>query len=463
MKILIALTPGLPPTVPIWALAHLKAFLESRGHEARVADYNVGYGIASIQEGGRWWEDSYAERYFSSDQRILRDIEAYNADIVALCSFRDCLSSTLYVARHLKRLKNPPYVIIGGPYSCRIARRAEFADAIIPGEAENSLLDVISLLEKKRPRGPIPGVILFKGEDAVYGGPPIETKDLDALPFPDFTGMDLSGYSAKAVPFSFNRGCANKCNFCTTAGLWPNFRSHSAKRIYEEMLNTAQRFGAKHMFASCTSVASDIPVLEELCDRIIAGGVWLSWEAMAAFRKELTLPLLHKMKKAGCAHLGFGLESGSDKMLAKMGKPYTAGIAEQVIRNCAEAGLALTVNVILGFPGETAQDVELTKAFLSRNIKYIPGGVAFPHECGIGGRSPMNLNPLEYGVRPDSLSDRLAWESADGKQTHQSRQELIRKFLEWAKKEGVRVGGHPADLPGVHSDSPQDPPPFSPA
>ena len=464
MNIMLLLAPGLPPTIPVWGLAHLCGLLRSLGHDAHVIDFNLHYGLPMPQDGADWWDIGFAEKFFASKpelkNRLLQDIMANKPDMVAFSAFKCCAGSTLYLGRELKKQAKPPFVVFGGPQACRLPRQSEFSDALVPGEGELALLDILELAQGRRAWGPVPGAILLRGQEAVFGGPPKLYPNPDSLPMPDFSDYDLPAYSTGMVPFSFNRGCANNCCFCTTRSLWPNFRSLSAKRIYQEMLNTTSKFGAKHLFASCTAVNLNPAVLEELCDRIIAGGIRLSWEGLGVFGPELTPELIRKLVKSGCSGLGFGLESASDRILSKMGKPYTAEIAEKVIRDCFAAGLHLNVNVILGFPGETVEDVEHTKSFLERNGKYIFGGVSYPHECGIGGNSPMNLEPEKYGIDPATLGDRLSWVSLDKKQTHESRLKLIEEFAAWARKLGLRIHEPPIAPPQIHMDSPKDPPPY---
>ena len=63
-----------------------------------------------------------------------------------------------------------------------------------------------------------------------------------------------------------------------------------------------------------------------------------------------------------CEHLHFPLQSGSDTVLAAMHRGYTA---ERYLESCAEAraviaGLAVSTDIIVGFPGETDADFERT-------------------------------------------------------------------------------------------------------
>lgn len=69
-----------------------------------------------------------------------------------------------------------------------------------------------------------------------------------------------------------------------------------------------------------------------------------------------------------CPHLHVPLQSGSDRVLAAMGRAYTAEEFLARIDAAREAipGLAVTTDVIVGFPGETEADLEQTLAVCSR-------------------------------------------------------------------------------------------------
>ena len=71
---------------------------------------------------------------------------------------------------------------------------------------------------------------------------------------------------------------------------------------------------------------------------------------------------------AFCAHLHVPLQSGSDEVLAAMGRHYTAEQFAQLIAGARKAlpGLAVTTDVIAGFPGETARQADETRALCER-------------------------------------------------------------------------------------------------
>jgi len=64
------------------------------------------------------------------------------------------------------------------------------------------------------------------------------------------------------------------------------------------------------------------------------------------------------MKKAGCHTIELGLESGSDRLLGEMGKGFTVAEAVEAVDFCVNAGIRVNAIFMLGYPGETLEDIE---------------------------------------------------------------------------------------------------------
>ncbi len=83
---------------------------------------------------------------------------------------------------------------------------------------------------------------------------------------------------------------------------------------------------------------------------------------------DITSELLAVMARhpAICRHLHIPLQSGSDAVLARMERPYTAAIYRERALAAAAAlpGLGLGCDVMAGFPGETETDLEASAALL---------------------------------------------------------------------------------------------------
>jgi radical SAM superfamily enzyme YgiQ (UPF0313 family) len=72
------------------------------------------------------------------------------------------------------------------------------------------------------------------------------------------------------------------------------------------------------------------------------------------------------MQAAGCEGVFLGIESGSDRVLRRLGRRYTAEQALRVVDLCMDAGIVPTVSFIIGLPDEDADDVERTFRLMRR-------------------------------------------------------------------------------------------------
>lgn len=123
---------------------------------------------------------------------------------------------------------------------------------------------------------------------------------------------------------------------------------------------------------------------------------------------ELTLPLIETVagEPRVCAHLHIPLQSGSDRTLARMRRPYGRADYEKAASSAASRipGLSLGADVIAGFPGETLLDFEETVLFLADSpVTYLH---VFPYSARPGtesARFPDDVSPAEKKRRVSAL------------------------------------------------------------
>ena len=123
---------------------------------------------------------------------------------------------------------------------------------------------------------------------------------------------------------------------------------------------------------------------------------------------ELTLPLIETVagEPRVCAHLHVPLQSGSDRTLARMRRPYGRADYGKAASFAASRipGLSLGADVIAGFPGETPGEFEETVSFLTDSpVTYLH---VFPYSARPGtesARFPDDVSPAEKKRRVSAL------------------------------------------------------------
>jgi len=198
------------------------------------------------------------------------------------------------------------------------------------------------------------------------GGPFFE--DGDAVEFlPDFGFAPIGEYLSPepVLPVAATRGCYwSRCGFCpeAVAPILP-YRAADAARFPALLRDLSDRYGVSRFHLTDNAIPMEI--LRSMAEggNLLRG---LSWHGFARFERELVDPgFAASLGAAGCSMLQLGLESGSQRLLDRMGKGTRVDVASEVLANLARSGIAAYVYVMLGAPGETEADAERTRAFLA--------------------------------------------------------------------------------------------------
>ncbi|MBN2854180.1 tRNA (N6-isopentenyl adenosine(37)-C2)-methylthiotransferase MiaB [Patescibacteria group bacterium] len=221
-----------------------------------------------------------------------------------------------------------------------------------------------------------------------------------------------SSYSA-VVPIG--NGCNNFCSYCVVPYARGREVYRPAKDIilevkdlikkgYKEIILVAQNVNSyrdeKYNFAK---------LLLELTK--IQGKFWLRF--FSSHPKDMSDDLIKVIGSSDkiCDHLHLALQSGDDKILKAMNRKYTISHYKNLIKKVREAkpGIAITTDIIVGFPGETkTQFLNTLKAF--KNIAFEMAYLAqYSPRPGTVSAEKMkdNVSPVEKKRRFEELNDLL--------------------------------------------------------
>jgi hypothetical protein len=209
------------------------------------------------------------------------------------------------------------------------------------------------------------GIHIVHLNDLFKMNPANEPVDFDTLPTPFYENREK--YIFDLLPFRLKHGCTwGKCSFCSLARGWnAGYRERSAKKALQEIEALIDRYHPEMLV--CRDNCINGGNLLEFC----AGfkDFKTPWAAMG--RADLSDKEIEALHSAGCRFVYFGLESGSDRVLARMNKGIDAGQMSNFIRTLSEHDIMPAPSLIVGAPGETEDDFEQTRQFILYHRNYL--------------------------------------------------------------------------------------------
>jgi radical SAM superfamily enzyme YgiQ (UPF0313 family) len=478
LKIALVQMPVWWPVDPPLGLAQAAGCLKAAGHEVSVFDLNIRlwrerapqYANLWLWEQFHFWNDpALVDRFFEDNRRLLDDaverILAGGASVVGFSVHDGAQLASLRLARRLKDADPSRRVVFGGQYFFRgdavqrVLAEGSPVDAVVRGAADAVLPDLVEELARSGTARARPGVAARRDGRVEDGGPAPLPRSLDGVPFADFTGFPMELYEdTSRIPLAASRGCVWACRFCSTREFWTGYSHMSGDRIFAEVVHQRRLFPSRRHVEFYDITANGRPeALERFCDLMIdarlgTGEAPAGWKVNAILRPEMTRGLLRKMKAAGCTSVIYGVESGSPRVLKLMNKNYSVDVAEAVLHETRAAGLFTTANFMVGFPGETEEDFQLTLAFLERNRGSLDRAYSSATFTSLEAHSYLTEHAGEFGVGPgpDGAPHNLFWSTSDGRNSYPVRLRRYKRFRALA----IRLGVDPAD--GVNGPLPME-------
>lgn len=169
------------------------------------------------------------------------------------------------------------------------------------------------------------------------------------------------------VPIMY--GCNNFCTYCIVPYVRGRERSRKPEAVISEVRKLISE-GYKEITLLGQNVNSYSYGFPELLREIdkIEGDYWIRF--MSSHPKDATHELIDTIleSKHICKHLHLPVQAGSDRILKLMNRRYTAQDYLKIIdyaRN-KKSDFSFTTDLIVGFPGETQEEFEMTKALIRR-------------------------------------------------------------------------------------------------
>jgi anaerobic magnesium-protoporphyrin IX monomethyl ester cyclase len=159
-----------------------------------------------------------------------------------------------------------------------------------------------------------------------------------------------------------SRGCPFSCNYCYHLFGRSKYRLRSPRNIAEEIEYLVDQYGVDFIgFVDDNMMASEKRILE-FCDAMEKKKFHVAWGCHGRVTSA-NPAVLDRMADVGCVWIGYGIESGSQKILNAMNKRARVEQAKEAIQNTRKVGIYPNTTFIFGCPGETHETIQETIAF----------------------------------------------------------------------------------------------------
>jgi threonylcarbamoyladenosine tRNA methylthiotransferase MtaB len=401
--------------------------------------------------------ERFARELNAAGHRVVGSLEEADLHVINTCTVTHVAArDSRKLARRGRRVNPAVRTVVTG---CWASEKPEEAAALAGVDLVVPNPDKDRLLERIHERFPeeVPG----NGNDLAGKG--LDGNDLDGGPLPVPYVPLAFGHTRALV--KVEDGCNMRCAFC----IIPNTRGRQHSRPLPEVVAEVGALvagGAREVVVTGVQISHYRWRGRGLYDLVAAilgetAVPRLRVTSIAPWKFDRRLLALFADRRL-CRHVHLSLQSGSTATLARMRRPYTAeqyaALVEEI--RAAVPGIAVTTDVIVGFPGETAEEFAESLAFVERmafakphvfpysvregtEAERLPGHVPHEEKRARMGRMLALAAELERRFARESLGETLEvlWEERRGATWTGTTDNYLRVTLE-----ANGAAGAPAEL-----------------
>jgi radical SAM superfamily enzyme YgiQ (UPF0313 family)/CDGSH-type Zn-finger protein len=402
--------------------------------------YKNFYWDITLQQAGEL-NNVLKEFYFVLEHYILDLLASENPAVLGISVFRDTLPASVFSFKLCReRYPHIKTVMGGGIFTIQLPpgspnleffleKTKDYIDKIIVGRGERAFLQYLQSLQRLE----------------IVTDTDIRTQMDSIADVPDLSDFDLKLY--QYIGAFGSTGCPFNCSFCNVESFFGQYRKKAASKTVEEMIQLHKKYGTRLFFMFDELLN---PIITDLSKELIKRDVSLYWDAYfrvdeAATHMENTI----LWRRAGFYRARIGIESGSQRVLDLINKRATVEQAKATLINLANAGIKTTVYIVIGHPGETEADFQMTLDFVENLKEFIWEAECNPFTYFYSGQ-PKNdewagKRELLY---PESTKDMLMYQTwiVAGEPSREVTYQRVNRFVEHCKKLEISVTWSLADV-----------------
>ena len=305
----------------------------------------------------------------SYHEEFQKAIDSFRPDLIAIST----MTSTFDLCLDLLRMvKHDCKVIVGGIHptiatdDCLAQKEI---DMVSIGEADHVMVELCDLMEAGKDYTNVAGMVFRMPNGDIKRTPPAPRVDNDELPCPDWGLFDrrhlFRPFEGEIYQGSFyiqSRGCPMKCTYCVdptvadmTGGSAGYFRQQKVSVTVSHLTELQEKFGVSWIkFADDSFLFPRVDRLEELGDGLKRLGIKFGCSVMPNTITEEKVKIARDM---GCVAMSVGVESGNEGIRRQVKRNYKDDQLVERLKIVQKHGIRVSTFNIIGFPGETRENV----------------------------------------------------------------------------------------------------------
>lgn len=316
------------------------------------------------------------------DSELIK-IQKEKPDYICLSILQENYNVSMKFIKKIKECYNSVFIILENRvptlYAKFIMKTNCDVDAIIMGEGDLTIVELISSLNNNLQLDNCKGLMYRKGNEIIETNPRELVSNLDSLGFPDRFEVDKN---IKTFSIKGSRGCDGNCTFCdlgyTRMQKGKRVRYHSIEHIVEEMETLNREYKVKHFhFFDDTFCGPDNNIcawLQKLFN--VLSEKKLDIRFLFMLRAELiadekVVQLLYKLKSIGLDHIFLGLESGNQDDLSLFNKRATVEDNRRAVYLLQKYDIQFDYGFVMFNPYSTFERLSANVDFIEESNLYV--------------------------------------------------------------------------------------------
>jgi len=301
-------------------------------------------------------------------------IQRFDPDLIGFSCLSVEADEMQRVASVAKALKPECITVLGGPHATVFfdyALNDPNLDLVVLNEGEITFPELLRALREDRPLDEVAGIAFMREGRLVQTPPRDYVPELDSIPLP---AWDLINFNRYAVQMSMNayshspptavfctsRACPYQCIYCHNI-FGKKVRYRSVENVMAEIELLTKTYGVRELHIVDDIFNLDLERAKRICDEIVARGIQVKIAFPNGLRGDrMDRELIRKLKQAGCYAITYAVETASPRLQKLIKKNLNLDKVRQAIAWTYEEGMIPQAFLMLGFPGETLEEMKMT-------------------------------------------------------------------------------------------------------